>query len=69
MNLNILNEFGEDTIKDWPVYQQAQVTMFISRNEINVDHGWVYAGILLGIVIVVRLLSVMALAKRAAAFF
>ena len=28
------------------------VTMFISRNEINVDHAWVYAGILLAIVIV-----------------
>ena len=69
MNLNILNEFGADTIKDWPAAQQYQVTMFISRNEINVDHGWVYAGILLAIVIVVRLLSVMALAKRAAAFF
>mmetsp|Transcript_1741 Transcript_1741/g.1876 ORF Transcript_1741/g.1876 Transcript_1741/m.1876 type:complete len:116 (-) Transcript_1741:94-441(-) len=69
MNLNIMNEFGEDVIKDWPALQQAEVKVFISMNEINVDHGWIYAGVLLGIVLVVRLLSVWALARRAAAFF
>jgi len=69
MNLNIMNEFGPDTIKDWPAIQQAYVTTFITDNEINLDHGWIYAGILLAIVVVVRMLSVMALARRAAAFF
>lgn len=69
MNLNIMNEFGAETIKDWPLEQQMEVTKFIYMNEINVDHGWIYAGILLAIVAVVRMLSVFALAKRAAAFF
>lgn len=69
MNLNIMNEFGAETIKDWPLEQQMAVTKFIYMNEINVDHGWIYAGILLAIVAVVRMLSVFALAKRAAAFF
>eukprot|EP00435_Cladocopium_sp_Y103_P048001 s455_g14.t1 len=70
MNLNIMNEFGADTVKDWPIAQQEYVKVaIIERNEINVDHGWIYAGVLLGIVAVVRMLSVFALAKRAAAFF
>lgn len=69
MKLNIMNEFGAETIKDWPLEQQMAVTKFIYMNEINVDHGWIYAGILLAIVAVVRMLSVFALAKRAAAFF
>lgn len=48
MNLNIMNEFGDNVIEDWPAIQQAQVKGFISRNEINVDHGWIYAGHLAG---------------------
>ena len=44
MNLNIMNEFGADTIKDWPLEQQVKVMRFIYSNDINVDHGWIYAG-------------------------
>ena len=44
MNLNIMNEFGAETIKDWPIEQQMKAQFIISRNEINVDHGWIYAG-------------------------
>ena len=42
--MNIMNEFGAETIKDWPLEQQMEVTKFIYMNEINVDHGWIYAG-------------------------
>ncbi|CAK9007141.1 unnamed protein product [Durusdinium trenchii] len=69
MNLNIMNEFGTDVIQDWPVQKQAMVSGLIENNNINPDHGWLYAGVLIGIIVVVRLLSVVALAKRAAAFF
>ena len=44
MNLNIMNEFGEESTKDWPAEKAARASIFISNNEINPDHGWLYAG-------------------------
>lgn len=45
MNLNIMNEFGTDVIQDWPVQKQAMVSGLIENNNINPDHGWLYAGL------------------------
>ncbi|CAE7898669.1 wht-1 [Symbiodinium necroappetens] len=83
MNLNILNEFGPDATSSWPdVYTLNPATgikdvplkatvnaEFVVRNSIDPDHVWVYVGVLLAIIVVVRMLSIMALARRAAAFF
>jgi len=83
MNLNILNEFGPDATSSWPdiytfnpatgmkdVPLKATVNAeFVVRNSIDPDHVWVYVGILLAIIVVVRMLSILALARRAAAFF
>lgn len=44
MNLNIMNEFGADATSDWPADKAAAVSGFIASNEINPDHGWLYAG-------------------------
>lgn len=70
MNLNILNEFGEETTKDWPVGVKTVVTnQFITSNSIEPDHAWLYVGILLAIIVVPRLLSIAALAYRSSRFF
>mmetsp|Transcript_27255 Transcript_27255/g.51059 ORF Transcript_27255/g.51059 Transcript_27255/m.51059 type:complete len:619 (-) Transcript_27255:90-1946(-) len=85
MNLNILNEFGPDAVAEWPddvatnqggipiVGKQAVGEFvnanFIARNSIDTEHVWLYVGILLGIIVVVRLLSILALARRAASFY
>lgn len=69
MNLYILNEFGESTREGWPLHLQIQAKTMIERNDIDPDHWWVYALVLVLLILFFRLLSILALARRAAAFF
>lgn len=55
-------------MKDVPLKATVNAE-FVVRNSIDPDHVWVYVGILLAIIVVVRMLSILALARRAAAFF
>jgi len=69
MNLFLLNEFGEDARKDWPVEDQMNAERFITANDVVPDHRWLYVAILVAIVIVIRGISLFVLAKRASSFF
>jgi ABC-type multidrug transport system permease subunit len=69
MNLFLLNEFGEDARKDWPTEDQIEAERFITLNEVEPDHRWLYVGILIAIVIVIRSISLLVLARRASSFF
>ncbi|CAK0841556.1 unnamed protein product [Prorocentrum cordatum] len=69
MNLFLLNEFGEDARKDWPAEDQMMAERFITTNEVEPGHRWLYVAILIAIVIVVRAISLFVLAKRASSFF
>eukprot|EP00931_Biecheleriopsis_adriatica_P008404 TRINITY_DN109599_c0_g1_i1.p1 TRINITY_DN109599_c0_g1~~TRINITY_DN109599_c0_g1_i1.p1 ORF type:complete len:625 (+),score=149.82 TRINITY_DN109599_c0_g1_i1:59-1933(+) len=69
MNLYILNEFGESTREDWPIGAQSAASAFIDSNDIDKDNPWIYILILVCIIVVVRMLSVAALAKRSSSFF
>lgn len=69
MNLFILIEFGASNVASWPVALQQSASAIISLNDITPDHWWVYVLIIVGIIAGFRLLSILALARRAAAFF
>lgn len=69
LNLHILNEFGPETTRDWPVDAQIDAATLVNSNEIDEDHAWMYMLILVVLIIVFRLLSIGALAHRAKRFF
>jgi len=69
MNLYILNEFGEDATEDWPSQWKDAANQLVDGNEIDRESPWIYIAILLAIIVVIRLLSVVALARRASNFF
>jgi len=69
MNLFILNEFGKGTTEGWDDSAREAATLIIDNNDIDPDHWWVYLLILLVLICAFRLLAILALAKRAEAFF
>jgi len=69
MNLFILNEFGDETTAAWSPELQAAARTIVAANDIDQDRWWVYVLVLIGIVAGFRGLAVLALARRAAAFF
>merc|ERR1712187_851345 len=58
MNLYLINEFGEETRKSWPLGAQTVAATFIESNDINPDTPYLYWAILVGIIIAVRGLSI-----------
>ena len=69
MNLFILNEFGEGTTEGWDPAARAAANAIVDNNDIDPDRWWVYLLILLVLICAFRLLAILALAKRAEAFF
>ena len=69
MNLFILNEFGEGTTEGWDPAARAAANAIVDNNDIDPDSWWVYLLILLVLICAFRLLAILALAKRAEAFF
>ena len=71
INLNILNEFGEATREagNWTLAHRMEAQAFIERNDIEADRWWFYV-VMLGVLFCAfRALSILALARRATAFF
>ena len=69
MNLFILNEFGEGTTAGWEEGPRKAAKAIVDNNDIDPDRWWVYLLILLVLICAFRLLAILALAKRAEAFF
>jgi len=69
MNLFILNEFGEGTTAGWEEGPRKAAKAIVDNNDIDPDSWWVYLLILLVLICAFRLLAILALAKRAEAFF
>jgi len=71
INLLILNEFGEATREagNWTAAQKFAAETFIEVNDIYEDDWYIYLLALIGLFCFFRVVAIIALARRASAFF
>ena len=62
-------EFGSSTTRSWLPSQQVEAAAILSSNDVAEKDWWIYLLILVGITAMFRTLAILALARRARAFF
>lgn len=71
INLIAINEFGNATqiANDWTPAQRAGADFFLEGIDVKPDEWWIYLIVLLSLLCFFRTLAVVALSRRASAFF